>query len=186
MTDLVTQAACVITGLPGSGKSTVACGLATALNWPLFDKDDFLEKLYKDCMPANLDERRQLSRKSDAQFRDAAVKEQKAILVSHWASPQGPVGTGTCTSWIAPHFRNVVEIHCACSPQTATDRFHNRTRHPGHLDRSRSYEDIAEQMQALAQGYPLRHWPTIEIRTETRSDLTALAQQVLDKLSETR
>lgn len=49
----------VISGLPGSGKSTLARRLAPLLKLPIIDKDDILERLFKEkgigdkaCRPA--------------------------------------------------------------------------------------------------------------------------------------
>ena len=38
----------VISGIPGSGKSTVGARLATSLQWKLVDKDVQLERLFDD------------------------------------------------------------------------------------------------------------------------------------------
>jgi len=169
--------ALVLTGLPASGKSTYARVLAEALGWPCFDKDDFLEALYRDALPTTPDQRRGLSRRSDDLFRDAAVRADNSVLVSHWASARGPAGTGTGTGWIDAHFARVIEIYCACSPETAAQRFTGRNRHPGHLDHLRPPEQVVAQMKALAPGFPLALWELISVNTESPKD--AGAQQAL-------
>ena len=86
------RSAVIVTGLPASGKSTIARALATALGWPLLDKDVFLEALF-DAHPVRLpDDRRHLSRAADAAFRQAAEALDRAILVSHWRPRQGRSG----------------------------------------------------------------------------------------------
>ena len=169
-----TSTALVLTGLPASGKSTCGRALAAALDWPCFDKDDFLEALYGETLPSTREERRLLSRQSDRLFRDAATGARHAVLVSHWASPRGPEGTGTDSSWIDAHFARVIEVHCACSPETAAHRFIARRRHPGHLDHQRPPAQVIAWMQALAPAYPLACWPLITIDAQTAPDLDAL------------
>ena len=172
-----TSTALILTGLPASGKSTCARALAEALGWPCFDKDDFLEALYEEALPATTDQRRQLSRRSDDLFREAATQANNAVLVSHWASPRGPEGTGTDTGWIGTHFGHVIEVHCACSPDTAAQRFIARRRHPGHLDHLRPAEQVIAQMRALAPGFPLSLWPLITLDTERAPDMhTAISR----------
>ena len=58
----------IITGLPGSGKSTIGRLIAKALNIPMFDKDDYLEKLFEERGINDLAWRQKLSRESDLQF----------------------------------------------------------------------------------------------------------------------
>ena len=55
----------VISGLPGSGKTTLARRLAPALNLPLIDKDDILDRLFEAKGSGDAVWRRRLSRESD-------------------------------------------------------------------------------------------------------------------------
>lgn len=62
----------LISGLPGSGKTTLARLLAPTLNLSLIDKDEILERLFEAKGIGDPAWRRKLSRESDA------------ILVSLW------------------------------------------------------------------------------------------------------
>jgi hypothetical protein len=55
----------VISGLPGSGKTTLGRRLAPALNLPLIDKDDVLDRLFAAKGVGNAAWRRTLCRESD-------------------------------------------------------------------------------------------------------------------------
>ena len=63
----------VVTGLPGSGKSTVGLALHQSLSLTLIDKDDVLETLFNALGSPDLDAREALSRAADeVVFRMAA------------------------------------------------------------------------------------------------------------------
>jgi dephospho-CoA kinase len=52
----------IVTGLPASGKATVARVVANALSFDLIDKDDFLEGLYELNDVSTWEDRKSLSR----------------------------------------------------------------------------------------------------------------------------
>ena len=167
--------AIVVTGLPASGKTAVAKQLAALLKLPVLDKDDFLEELYEEQFPETQEERRELSRISDTLFQQRAMELDAVVLVSHWRPSCGPQNTGTPTDWLQLAFTRMIEVQCECSPEVATTRFLNRTRHPGHRDQDRDPADLAAGMAALASGYP----SLIAVSTEAQVDLPALAAEVL-------
>ena len=174
--------AIVVTGLPASGKTTVARKLARQLDYPLLDKDDFLEVQYEKQFPQTRDERRQLSKISDMLFQQSALNLDTAVLVSHWRPSCGPQNTGTPTDWLQDVFGQVVEVHCQCSPETATIRFLARTRHPGHRDQDRDPADLAASLVQLSTGYPLNIGLLLPIDPETEFDLSDLADRVAVEL----
>ena len=49
----------------------------------------------------------------------------------------------------------VIQVHCACDPETAARRFFQRQRHPGHLDGTKSYAEVLAGIRALAELEPL-------------------------------
>ena len=74
----------VVSGLPGSGKSTVARLVSPALNLPVIDKDDILERLFDSKGVGDASWRRALSRESDVIFEEEAKASDGALLVSFW------------------------------------------------------------------------------------------------------
>jgi len=173
--DSALKQAIVVTGLPASGKTTVALKLAVLLGLPLLDKDEFLEELYERQFPETRDERRQLSKISDILFQQSALDLDVVVLVSHWRPTCGPQDTGTPTQWLQQTYSRIVEVYCECSPDTATTRFLNRSRHSGHRDQDRDPAGLAVTMLQLAKGYPLGLGKLMTIETEARSDLSSLA-----------
>jgi cytidylate kinase len=124
----------VMSGLPGSGKTTLARRLAPALNLPLIDKDDILDRLFESKGIGDARWRRTLSRDSDAILQHEATSSNGAILVSFWRLPGMLSDSGTATDWLQAPSHRLVNIRCACEPEIAASRFLQRRRHPGHLD----------------------------------------------------
>jgi tRNA uridine 5-carbamoylmethylation protein Kti12 len=103
----------VISGLPGSGKTTLGRQLAPVLSLPLIDKDDILDRLFelKGIGDAAW---RALSRESDVILQNEATNSKGAILASLWHSRGMPSDSGTPTDWLDAPSYDVINLHCAC------------------------------------------------------------------------
>jgi len=77
----------VVSGLPASGKTTLAHKLAPALNLPVIDKDQILNRLFESKGVGEAMWRRALSRESDLILERRAASSDRAILVSFWRVP---------------------------------------------------------------------------------------------------
>jgi AAA domain-containing protein len=148
----------VISGLPASGKTTLARRLAPALNLPLIDKDDILDRLFESRGIGDATWRRALSRESDVVLQREAETSNGAVVVSFWRVPGMPPDSGTPTEWLRELSTALVNLHCHCAPDIAADRFCRRQRHPGHLDGQSSYADILASLHSLT-GEPLPDIP---------------------------
>jgi len=168
----------IVSGLPASGKSTLAAALSRALGLPLLDKDDFLEALFESQGIGDAQWRRQLSHEADAAFRRQAEQTAGAVLASWWKHPQSPSDSGTPTDWLFSLPGTKVEVHCQCSPSLAAERFLARQRSPGHLDHRWSYADLLVNFAAQASLGPLGLGTLVEISTEGQIDLAALLGEV--------
>ena len=82
----MTKPLVVISGLPGSGKSTLGGQLARTLSLRLLDKDDILERLFESKGLGNAEWRKALSRESDEMLKTEAALPGGAVLFP----------TGTC------------------------------------------------------------------------------------------
>ena len=140
----------VVSGLPASGKTTLALQISKRLGISLFDKDTILEALYDGCGCTDIQTRGRFSRSSDLTLQRLAKEACSAVLVSHWQHPtlqDSP--SGTPTSWLATLPGRLVEIHVACPTDVAVRRFMERSRHPGHLDGLRGEDELRQQFVQL-------------------------------------
>ena len=121
----------LVSGHPGSGKTTLARDLAPLLGLPLIDKDDILERLFEAKGVGDAEWRRRLSRESDALLQTEAGQSTGAVLTSFWRLPGMPPDSGTSTEWLFDLSEIIVTVRCVCPAEIAAERFTRRTRHPG-------------------------------------------------------
>jgi glucokinase len=172
----------LISGLPGSGKSTLARRLAPALQLPLIDKDDILERLFESKGTGGAAWRRMLSRESDAILQREATASNGAILVSFWHLPGMPPDSGTPADWVSAlsdHIGStVINVHCTCALETAAERFLHRTRHPGHLDGATSYPEVLASFRKLSAFGLLDIGPRVHIDTSQEPKLEDVVREI--------
>lgn len=156
----------LISGLPASGKTTLARQIAPALNLPVIDKDDLLDRLFESEGVGDAAWRRMLSRESDALLMaEASASPMGAILVSFWRQTGMPLDSGTPTHWLREISDPVVQLRCVCEPETAVLRFFQRQRHPGHLDGETPYAEVLADLHALSRLDPIDLEPSVIVDT---------------------
>jgi len=168
----------VVSGLPGSGKTTAAQALAPLLKLPLFDKDAILEQLFETKGVGDAVWRRQLSRESDALLQSAVSSSNGAVVTSFWHVAGMPADAGTSTDWLTTLSSRLVNVHCECPAALAATRFAQRRRHPGHLDRTRSVAEVFASIEALPVSGYLDVGERVVIDTTTAVDPELLLQAV--------
>ena len=169
----------VVSGLPGSGKSTLARRLAPALNLPLIDKDEILDRLFDSKSAGDAAWRRTLSRESDVILQREAASLQGAVLVSFWRLAGMAADSGTPTHWLG-RIANaiVVNVQCNCQLEIAAERFLQRRRHPGHLDSGASYGVVLASLRELSRLGPLGIEPRIDVDTSQEPDMENLVRDI--------
>ena len=174
------EACILITGLPASGKSMLGRKLAKAMDIPLLDKDDYLEKLYDSEGVGNEAKRRELSQQSNRYFQKDALKENRLILVSHWAKPGGSTTSGTPTDWVVNSYSQIIEVYCHCSIEISVDRFINRCRHPGHLDGNKGVMGLTKQFELYSRQLPLGIGELLKVDTTQLLQTETLVKEIVN------
>lgn len=167
----------MISGLPASGKTTLARLLGEELGFVVIDKDDFLEVLLGSAQEFDDAFRYRCSREADKQFEEAARAAGDVILVSHWQGPDEHRESGTPSAWLR-EFDTVIEIVCQCSVAMAVQRFKNRNRHPGHGDNRSDPSVLLSWFEEDSLRGPLGFGSLIKVNTEAMVDIKKLAQEV--------
>jgi len=170
--------------MPGSGKSTLGRSLSVALDVPYLDKDEILERLFETRGIGDIAWRQELSRASDEELIRSVQASDGVVVSSFWRSPGTSAASGTAIEWLAELNRPVVEIYCFCDAETAASRFISRKRHPGHLDASRSHQQLLDQLHRLAEAGPLRVGELIVVDTRTEPNIEDLTRRIRVKVEE--
>jgi gluconate kinase len=168
----------VMSGLPGSGKTTIGRKLADALGFQFLDKDDILESLLSAHTEFSSDLRHRLSRESDTIFRERAMAAKDAVITSFWRARNGHSAAGTPSDWLTATTNQIIEVFCRCDRDIAVDRFLNRKRHPGHMDHLKNRSMLQEQFANLAGTWPLGHGDLIEVDTSNIVNIDSLVERI--------
>jgi len=138
----------VVTGMPSSGKTTVAETLSRRLRLPLIAKDEIKERLYDTLGTGDVEWSGRLG--------EAAYK-----LIFGFARTL--LGSGTSTIVEANFFRGqedefgalpehrLVQLHCEAPLDVLLERYSSRTRHPGHHDKEK-VKELAARFESGAHS----------------------------------
>jgi len=177
MTDPLTRRFVVMSGLPGSGKTTLGRTIARRLDLVFVDKDAILDDLLELRGTGDAAWRRTLSRESDVVLQRQAAAADGAVLVSFWRVPGMPPDSGTPTPWIRELSTRVVNVRCVCSTRVAAERFFRRRRHAGHLDPP-EFEMVLARVEAQARLGALDLEPAIDVDTTGVVDIDRVVEQL--------
>lgn len=159
----------LVNGLPGSGKTTLAGPLASALRVPQISKDAL-----KEAMPPGISSRAAGAAASEAMWDLAAAAPDGAVLESWWFRPRDlgfvTAGLDRCG---AP---TTVEIWCEVPVELALARFRARRRAAIHED-DRRLTDSWPRWAAEARPLGVGH--TLMVETDRPVDIG----RVIDRIS---
>jgi len=144
----------IVSGLPATGKSTLARDLRSALDWPLIAKDTIKESL-ADALPASATIDRARSQEIGKQAITALLVMLRELLETHTSC----VVEGNFLPWLAaddlaPFFPicNARQVHCSIPGDLVLKRYRERAeagvRHRVHAD----YDAIDDLARRIKEG----------------------------------
>jgi predicted kinase len=164
----------VVTGMPSSGKTTVAEGLARRLRLPLIAKDEIKESLYESLGVRDVD--------SSARLGGAAY----ALI---FALARRSLDSGASVIVEANFFRDqelkfarlpnhrLVQLHCEAPLVVLLERYANRSRHSGHHD-GEKLNELPARFESGAHDALELPGELIALDTTQPVDLDGLADRI--------
>jgi predicted kinase len=156
-----------VSGVPGSGKSALAAGLARAFGLPLLAKDPVKEALWDQLGSGDVEWSQRLGHAANEVILSIAASAPSSVLDSLWHHEWAIERLGALPA-------NVVEVFCDCPPAQARQRYQGRVRHPAHFDGIRALDS---DLWAGHQARPLFD-DCIRIDTTAPTDIDAVVSAV--------
>jgi predicted kinase len=164
----------LITGMPSSGKTTVAEALAGRLQLPLMAKDTIKEALY-DSLGA--DDVATSGRLGAAAFTVLFALARIALASGASVIVEGNFFRDQEREFSALPAHRLVQIHCHAPLPVLLERYASRARHPGHHD-AEKIKELPARFESGLHG-PLRlEGRLIQLDTTRPLDLAGLAERV--------
>jgi predicted kinase len=160
-----------VSGAPGSGKSTLAVPLAAELGYALLTKDRIKETLHDALGVPEPD--RAWSRRLGAAAMEllwALAADAPAVVIEANFRPDHEYELDRIRE-LAAH---PVEVHCACPPELAVQRYNARATHPVHVVTTLDLDAMAEYDRPVGIG------SLVTIDTTAPVDVRAVGDRVRD------
>jgi predicted kinase len=158
-----------ISGSPGSGKTSLAVPLAAELGYALLTKDRIKETLH-DALGApepDLAWSRRLGGAAMELLWTLAADAPAVVIEANFRPNSGYQRAKL--SGLAPH---PVEVHCACPPELAVERYNTRVTHPVHVVTTLALKAIADYDRPVGIG------TLVTVDATTPVDVPAVAAAV--------
>lgn len=161
----------VVSGPPGSGKSSLVAPLAAELGLPVVAKDTIKDALMSVLAVPDVESSKLIGR--------AAIAAMLAVAAD--AACGAVLDCNFHRSHAIGELRRlpgaIVEVYCRCDRDVAAQRYLERaaSRHSGHFDSTRDFGDLwmDEVTRPVAGG-----WPVLELDTNHPVDATSVAASI--------
>lgn len=175
----------LVTGLPCTGKTTLARALAAALGAPCFTKDEVKERLFDRLGWSDRPWSKTLSLAAFDLLFDAAracLAAPASVILEGNFDPDAESARYAALRAATPF--DLVQVWLTCAPDVVVERFRARTgtRHPGHVDAT-TLDEVAAAARA-GRCRPLALEGTV-IEVDTSSFPRDLVGEVLGRLRST-
>jgi predicted kinase len=165
----------VVTGIPASGKTTLATSLSAQLGWPLISKDAVKEALFDALGTGDLEWSQRLGRAGQLVMCSLAARIPRVIL-------EAPFQRGVAEPELVALHRRIVQIYCRCPVRIAEERYrrriHDPDRHPGHLAAHQSEQVIERWITEAPTPLDLPDALLVEIDTTGPVDIGTVATSI--------
>ena len=160
-----------VSGAPGSGKTSLAVPLAAELGYALLAKDRIKETLH-DALGApepDLAWSRRLGA-SAMELLWALAADAPAVVIEANFRPHSEYQRAKLSGLAA----QPVEVHCACPPELAVERYNARATHPVHVVPTLQLEAMTEYNGPVGIG------ALVTVDTTVPVDVNAVASAIRD------
>lgn len=171
----------LVSGPPGSGKTTIARPLARRLDFALLTKDDIKETLYLAMQgtPGDVEFSRRIGSAAMEVLWLLAPHCPAVVLEANFRT-KGPYERDKVAALLALPNTQMVEVYCRLPREEASRRFAQRAREERHHPAHALAEMSPERMMEYEEPFALSH--VIEVDTRRPVDLEQLAAKVGETL----
>ncbi len=161
----------VVSGPPGSGKTTLATGIARQLSLPLMAKDLIKETLMSTLAVPDIATSRMIGQAAvEVMYAVAATSSGGAVLEANFHRSVARADIQALPGLI-------VEVFCRCDREVALTRYRERSeqRHPGHFDQFRADDELwnHELTTPVAGG-----WAVLEVNTNLPLETSGVVRDI--------
>jgi len=161
----------VVSGPPGSGKTTLAPQIARRLHLPLIAKDLIKETLMSVMAVPDVETSRVIGQAAvEVMYAVAAGAPDGAVLEANFHRSFSRDGIQALPG-------PIVEVFCSCDREVAMTRYRGRSehRHPGHFDDRRTDDEIwNDEVSAPVAG----EWAVLQVNTNSQVDISAVIEDI--------